>query len=78
MRAADDQRAAQIDARGRRNPEGRPIDHLGDEKEKRDIDAEKPAEIPGRQIDDDAIEEQDDGAAGEKTQANCQGRAMQP
>ena len=47
-------------------------------KNKRDVDPEQAAEIPGRQIDDDAIEEQHDGAAGEKAQASCQGRAMKP
>jgi len=59
-------------------PKAAQIDHLGHDKEKRDIDAEKPSEIPRRQIDDDAIEEEHDGTAGEKAEARCQGRTVKP
>src|SRR5262249_16460710 len=75
-RSAEDQGTSEDYPRGRGDSKTNPVDHLSDKKEEGDIDAEEAPEIPGRQIDNHTIGEQDDGAAGEKAQAGRQRRAM--
>jgi hypothetical protein len=69
---------ASVGKHKRRDSEAHPIDHLGNKKERSHVDAKEAPEIPGRQIDNYAIAEQDERPAREKGQAGRQRRAMKP